>query len=128
MKKAIIGGIFTALATVVLCLCLTACSTSFSGTYKFYSMSYEENGMKIELKAGDTYMNMITLSEDYLVMTVNEDNTFTMTSMGQTESGTWKEEDGKYYLTSSDDDTLEATVSGNTVTFEMEGIKVVLKK
>ena len=127
MKKAIIGGIITALATVVMCLCLTACSSSFSGTYKFYSMTYEESGVKVELKAGDKYMNMITLSEDYMVLTVNDDNTFSMAAMGETAKGEWKEEDGKYYLI-IEGETQEVSVSGKSVTFEMEGVKVVLKK
>lgn len=127
MKKAIIGGIITALATVVMCLCLTACSSSFSGTYKFYSMTYEESGVKVELKAGDKYMNMITLSEDYMVLTVNDDNTFSMAAMGETAKGEWKEEDGKYYLI-IEGETQEVSVSGKSITFEMEGVKVVLKK
>lgn len=128
MKKAIFGGILATLATVILCVCLTACSTNIVGTYKFYSMKVEMEGAKIDLKVGDKFMGMIELTEDYMVLTINDDNTLTLTAMGeQATTGSWSEEDGKYYLTIAGE-KQEITVSGNTLTMKEEGAEIVFKK
>lgn len=119
------------ISTVLLCVLISACSNaSFVGTWKFSSMSMSGSGMSIEMKVGEDYMG-VTITEDYVVLEVNEDNTFTMTTAGEEVSGTWKEEGGKYVLTIDGEDQT-ATISGNELTLENreEGMsaKIVLKK
>lgn len=127
MKRAITGGILAALATVILCVCLTACSTNIVGTYKFYSMKGEDGGVKIDLKVGDSYMGMFELTEDFMVLTVNEDNTLTLSTMGTTVKGNWTEESGKYYFT-IEGEKQEIKVSGSKLTMKEDGSELVLKK
>lgn len=131
MKK-VFAGILTGVVTVALCIFMAACSSSFSGTYKFYSMSMDAGGVSINYEVGKEYMG-VTFNEDAFTLTVNEDNTWTMSTkmMGanETVSGTWEEKDGKYYLTADGEtDTIEVTVDGKKITFDQEGAKVVLKK
>ena len=131
MKK-VIAGMMMSVVAVALCVFMAACSTTFSGTYKFQSMSMSGDGVEINYEVGKEYMG-VTFTEDVMTLTVNEDNTWTMTTkmMGssQTANGTWEEKDGKYYLTAEGEtDVMEVTVNGNKITFEQEGAKVVLKK
>ncbi len=127
MKRTITGGILAALATVILCVCLTACSTNIVGTYKFYSMKGEDGRVKIDLKVGDSYMGMFELTEDFMVLTVNEDNTLTLSTMGTTVKGSWTEESGKYYFT-IEGEKQEIKVSGSKLTMKEDGSELVLKK
>lgn len=129
MKK-IVVGVAVALATLIMCMCFAACSSSVAGTYKFQSMSMSQGGATVEIKVGEQYMGMITLNEDAVVVTLNEDNTveFKM-NMGQeaTMTGTWEENDGKYYIT-IEGETQEVTIKDGTLTMENDGAKIVLKK
>lgn len=130
MKK-LVATISAVITTALMCVLISACSTaSFTGTWKFYSTSMSGSGMSIELKVGEEYMG-VTLSEDYMVMEVRDDNTLTMTGAGETFEGTWKEEDGKYIIT-IDGEAQTATINGNELTIEVteEGMtsKTVLKK
>ena len=130
MKK-VFAGILLSVVTVMLCICMTACTASFPGTYKFYSMSMDMGGISINYEVGKEY-NGVTFNEDIFKLTVNEDNTWTMTSkMGEenTQNGTWEEKDGKYYLAvEGESETIEVTLDGSKIIFEQEGAKVVLKK
>lgn len=131
MKK-VIAGILTSIVTVALCIFIAGCSASFSGTYKFYSMSMSSGGVDISYEVGKEYMG-VTFKEDMFTLTVNDDNTFTMTMdmMGSNETakGTWEEKDGKYYLTANgESDVVEVQVDGKKIIFEQDGAKVVLKK
>ncbi len=131
MKK-VIAGILMSVATVALCMFMAACAASFGGTYKFYSMSMNSGGVSINYEVGKEYMG-VTFTEDIFTLTVNDDNTWTMTTKltgsNVTVNGTWEEKDGKYYLTADGEkDEIEVTVDGNKITFEQEGAKVVLKK
>ncbi len=131
MKK-VIAGMFMSVVVVMLCMFMTACSTTFSGTYKFQSMSMNSGGVNINYEVGKEYMG-VTFSEDVMTLTVNDDNTWTMSTqmMGSnaTSKGTWEEKDGKYYLTvDGETESMEVTVDGNKITFEQEGAKVVMKK
>lgn len=128
MKKTVFSGILVALATVILCMCLTACSTNVAGTYKFYSMTVKGAGIQMDLKVGDKFMDVITLTEDYMVITLNDDNTATMKVAGATTaSGTWEKDGGKYYLVIAGE-KQEFKVSGNKLTIKEDGNEVVLKK
>lgn len=127
--KRTMKALLEAVVFLTLCLCLAACSKGITGTYKFSSMSMNQGGLSVDVKAGEAFMG-VTVTEDAYTLTVNEDNTWTMTvNMGQnvTQSGTWEEKDGKYVFT-TDGETMEVTLSGNTLTFEQDGVKVVLKK
>lgn len=127
MKK--VKGFLAAVVFAVLLVCMAACSTGITGTYKFSSMSMNQGGLSVEVKAGEEFMG-VTITEEAYSLTVNEDNTWTMTvNMGEvfTQNGTWEEKDGKY-LFSAEGESMEVTLSGNTLTFEQDGAKIVLKK
>ena len=127
--KKVIAGIVSAIAVVALCLCLTACSTGIVGTYKFSKMSMSQGGISIEIKAGQEYMG-IKVSEDAYSLVVKDDNTFELkANMGTsvTEKGTWEEKDGKYIFT-ADGESMEVKLDGNVLSFEMDGMKLELKK
>lgn len=110
---------------------LAGCSKNWEGTYKFKSMRYEESGMTVEVEAGEEVMGMLTLTEDFAVLTLNEDGTATMViNFGEemTQEGTWqKDENGKLALT-FDGSTETFECDGKTVSFEMEGAYIVLEK
>ena len=126
MKKVAVS-LVAAISAIIMCFALAACSTSFEGTYKFYSMEGKEAGIEINYKVGDDILGLGKITEDFMVLTVNTDNTLTFSTMGEEISGTWKEEDGKYILTIAGQ-SQEVKVSGNKVTFEQNGSKVTLKK
>ena len=118
----------------ILCLCMlgVACSQEIEGTYKFSKMTYVEGGMQIEIEAGEEFMGMMTLSESFMIATLNKDGTaILITNAGEeteTESGTWKKlEDGKIELTFEDEPVI-CDCNGKTLTIEEEGAKIVLKK
>ncbi len=127
MKK--VKGFLAAVVFAVLLVCMAACSTGITGTYKFSSMSMNQGGLSLEVKAGEEFMG-VTITEEAYSLTVNKDNTWTMkVNVGEefTQSGTWEEKDGKY-LFSAEGKSMEVTLSGNTLTFEQDGAKIVLKK
>jgi len=131
MKK-FFAGLVVSVATLLLCIVMSACSSSFEGTYKFYSMSAQMGGVSINYEVGKEYSG-VTFNEDVYTLTVNEDNTWTMEidMFGSKASakGTWEEKDGKYYLTTEgESQAIEATLDGNKINFEKDGSKVTLKK
>lgn len=131
MKKAV--KVFLTVAVfVVLSLCIAACNSGVTGTYKFSSMTVQDGSTTIEIKAGEKYMGIIQLEADTYVLTMNDDNTFKMEAdMGSkmTQEGKWEEKDGKYLLSvEGESEVIEATISGKTLMFEQEGVKIVLKK
>lgn len=134
MKK-VFAGMFAAMAAIVLSICLTACSTSFTGTWKLSSVSVSVGGVETTMEAGKEYEGTV-ISKDAVVLEIKEDNTFELRgamadTVGGTQSGTWKEEDGKYYLT-AEGETIEIKMSGTSLIIEQneEGmsVKVTLKK
>ena len=134
MKK-VISAIVTAFTVLTMCICLAACAKSVEGTYKFSSMSMQNGSVSVEIKAGESYMG-ITVDSDAYVLTMKNDNTWTMEvklGSSMTQSGTWEEKDGKYLLSvtsegAAESDVIEATLSGSTLTFEQDGMKLTLKK
>lgn len=125
--------LLTALAGVFMCLCfvLTACSSKIEGTYKFKSMSYTQGGVTVELKAGETFMGAITLSEDFMTLTLNEDGSVSATMNAgeiETSTGTWtKKEDGKIEITINGDAQI-CSCDGKTLVISMDGSTVTLAK
>lgn len=112
--------------------CFAACNSSAVGTYKFYSMSYTESGISVEIKAGETYMGYLTLNEDVMTVTLNEDGTAVVTTamVDITGTGTWKEDesDSNKIIVTIDGDEQTFTRNGSELTLEEEGITFVLKK
>ncbi len=129
--KRFIGAILMGL---LLCFSLVfaGCQAKIEGTYKFSSMSYSEGGVQIEINAGEQFMGMMTLNEDYMTITLNEDGTVSMSTSAledvETQTGTWtKTEDGKVEIT-IDDEPQVCECDGKTLTIEQDGAKIVLKK
>ncbi len=109
--------------------CLAACGSGVEGTYKFYSMTVEGQ----TLKAGESYMGIINLSEDFFVLELKSDGTCTMKTAMTTDTaeGTWKqdgEDKNKIVVTPSEGESVTFEINGNELSFEMEGNQVVLKK
>lgn len=128
MKKAF-KGILSVVAVIILGVCMSACSTGITGTYKFSKMTVNQGGVSMEVVAGESFMG-VTVNSDAYVLTVKDDNTFELVvNMGeeQKQSGTWEEKDGKYYFT-VEGESIEVTLNGNTITFEQEGARLELKK
>jgi hypothetical protein len=76
-------------------------------------------------------MGMITLTEDYFTVILNDDGTATMSVMSgmQKSTGEWSEseESGKINLT-FDGETQICSCDGSRLTIESDGNKIVLKK
>ena len=128
MKK-FIAAFVSLVAIVAVCAVMSACSAGFAGTYKFSKMSMEQGGISVEIKSGESYMG-ITLTENAYTLEIKEDNTFVMTvNMGTetTQEGKWEQKDGKYYLV-AEGESIEVPFDGKTIIFEMDGVKVELKK
>ena len=109
-----------------------ACGASIAGTYKFESLTYTEGGVSMELKAGEKFMGAITLSEEIMTITLNEDGTATVTEAmeeeSETETGTWKKVDEHTIELTIDDETQSLAWNEDTLTLNVDGIKMNLKK
>ena len=76
-------------------------------------------------------MGMMTLSEDFMQLTLNKDGTATLiTSMDEpeVETGTWKKIDSKTVEITFDGEAQTCSCDGKKLTIEADGAKVVLKK
>ena len=127
--KSLLITTILAVCAAIACFAFAACSddTAVEGTYKFSSMTMTIEGTTTTVNAGESYMGM-TVNSDYVVLEIKDDGTFSMTGMGQTQEGTWVEEDGVVKLT-VDGETLDAKHSGKTLTMNIEEyISVTLKK
>ena len=124
MKK--VKLMFVSLLTVIISLfCLVGCGTA--GTYKFYKLETSIGSWEV----GENFMGT-TLTEDFMTLVLNSDNTFSLTEKedGETDDtvGTWAEEDGKVTLSVDGEAIMTGTLDGNTITFEVMGQKTILKK
>lgn len=100
-----------------------------AGEYKFYSLSYEEGGVMIELKAGEKFMGAITLTEDFISITLYQDGSAKMVSAEETlNGGSWKKVDESHVEITFDGAPETFSCDGQTMTIEEDGVKVVLKK
>lgn len=120
---------------LILCVCflIGGCSEDkIEGTYKFSKMTYVEGGIQIELEAGEEFMGMMTLSEDFMTITLNEDGTAVMKMVEEEETeietGTWEEVDSETIKITFDGESQTYKCDGKTITVEEDGVKVVLKK
>ena len=121
------------LLTLSLCMCfmLSGCS-KIEGEYKFDSLTYEESGISVEVKAGEKFMGSMTISEDFFTLTLEDDGTVKMkTSMegGMEEEGTWEKKDSKTLeLKFEGDTTIECEIDGKYLIGDYEGVTIKLKK
>ena len=123
---------------LILCVCVLfgACAkdkAEVAGTYKFSKMIYVENGMEIEINAGEQFMGMMTLTEDFMTITLNEDGTAEMKMVedGATEqtSGTWEKSGDNSVVITLEGDAQTCQWNGNTLTLDDgEGTTLILKK
>ena len=133
VRKGFFSGIFMSL---LLCICVlfSGCTKEIEGTYKFSKMTYIEGGVQIELEAGEEFMGMMTLSEDFMTLSLNKDGTATMKVSGGVDvdaeitAGTWKKLDEKTVEITFDGEAQTCTCDGEKITIEEDGAKVVLKK
>lgn len=132
MKKVVVA-VTALMAVIVMSVVMAACtSTSFEGTYKFYSMTMKAGGATISYEVGQVPEGAeAALTEDYCVLTANADGTFSLITEGDTITGTWTVDGNNLSLT-AEGTTIQGTLNGNSVTiseteedFEMT---MVLKK
>ena len=109
---------------------LVACGNNVEGTYKFKKLTYQEGGLTVELEAGEKFMGAITLSEDFIVITLNKDGSAVMSMQTEGEelsTGTWvKGEEGKIVLDFGEAQTVAC--DGKTMDFEIDGVSLILEK
>ena len=132
MKK--IGRWLLALILTVMCICaVTACGSNKEGVYKFDSMTAEVLGKTVELKAGDKYMELYTLSEDIIQIELKSDGSYTISTVGSlfsAQAGTWavNEKDSKKIDLTSGNVTTTVECDGKTIHMEQGGMQITLKK
>ena len=117
---------------VFMCVCLlfSACAKT-EGTYKFKSMSYQESGVTVELVAGEKFMNSITLTEDFMVITLEESGIATMvsaTAPGEGGTGTWLAKEDKKVEITFNGETMVCDCDGKTLSIDVDGVKMILEK
>ena len=121
---------------VLLCACFLFSScfgdAEMEGTYKFSKMTYVEDGVKVEIKAGEEIMGMVTISEDFMTITLNEDGSaiMKMTDGEETETatGAWEKIDDKTINLIFEGEVQTCKCDGLTITLEEDGAKVELVK
>ena len=121
MKKtrSIAVVVLTALLSLVL---LTACGKA-TGKYKFKSLSSEGSTMTAEAISS---MGGIDASQMYLEL--KADGTFTMNVPGEdAASGKWSQSGSKITLT-AEDETIEGTLKGKTITISEGSMSMVFEK
>ncbi len=109
---------------------VAACGNSKEGVYKFYSMTYEANGLKTEYFVGDEISAGTKLTEDFVKFELTEGGTLVVTLYGETRTGTWNqnEEDAKKVDFTVNGDTISAFCDGKTIEITDEGYTLILKK
>lgn len=107
----------SALLIVSLLACLVACGGGSKGpSGKYTLVSMEAKGMSFDEDTLKTLGMEITIE-------FNDDGTGSLNFMGDSEDFTWK--DGKM---TADGEDVPFDFSGNTVTIEQDGAKMVFKK
>ena len=120
MKKYFVTFLLALAGALSACLSLAGCKEAvvIPGVYKLYSAKLNLNGEKIEIKVGDEYMGE-TVTEEYIVLTLNEDKTYEMFTFGMTGTGTWEEKDGELKFNSDVSGDFTVTKNGNTIVMSM---------
>ena len=118
--------LLSALTSIIVACCLFMSACSAVGTYKFEKMHGGNNGVSIEIVQGQEFFGQ-TITKDFVTLVLNEDGTGQLNGMGITGQITWVEEFGVIKVT-ADGETVDFIKSGNTLSFTLEGITIVLKK
>lgn len=117
---------------LVICLAfsimLTGCSSP-AGTYKFQSLTTGTEGIQMELTVGEKYLGYLTLTEDFVVITLEKDGTAIMkVSLGDDQTGTW-EKTGKNEITLTIDGESDIMIlDGDLLILQDDIGKLTLKK
>lgn len=105
-------------------------TAEFAGTYKFRSMSMTQNGETVTVNVGDS-LGDVTLTEEYYVLVVRADNTFSMSrnTDGGTDyvSGTWSGSGNEYVLRANESD-VNASLNGTQLILGDAWMTVVFEK
>lgn len=140
--KFLIQSIFLIVLTCLTFL-FSSCTEKIEGTYKFDSMTYNESGVSIEIKAGEKFLNTLTITEDFSILTLREDGQilFSISSINSTNissfniyppdiyNGTWsKIENRKIALNIKGFLKQECECNGKTLKMEYDGMELILKK
>ena len=133
MKKWAVG-ILVAVSAIIMSIAVSACgTTTIEGTWYFSSMTVSAQGMTQTVKAGQNYGGSV-IEKEYIVLEIKEDNTFSLSAMGNSTTGTWKqdEQDASKYILTVEGDPATYTLKGSKLTFSINegGIEIsyVLKK
>ena len=114
------------------CLLFTGCSAKKAGVYKFESMQMEKDGVQVEIKVGEKFMGALTLTEDFMVITLNEDGTISIKASGMgddLQTGTWTDDDKESITFTIDGDAEVCFCDGETLVLEEDELgKVTFKK
>ena len=132
MKK-VKAVLFSVLVFVVGLFCLVGCGKAEkTGVYKFESMTVTQGGVSTTLKVGETYLGMISLTEDFVSIELKEDGTVAAVIAMVEEApstGTWTEgEEENTVVITIDGDSQTVTCDGEKLTMSMEGAQLTLKK
>lgn len=125
MKK-VLAALLSSIAIIALCIGMTACSTTFTGTWKLSKMTISAGGVTQVIEVGKEY-NGMTIAADAIILEIKDDNTYTLKgqmsdAMGGEQSGTWEETEGKYYFVQGTE-KAEVKMEGTTLVLEeTEGI------
>lgn len=129
MKKLVGKIVLSVMLFLMSVMLLTGCGGQVEGTYKFDSMTYVDNGMTVTVEAGENYMNMITLTEDYITITLDEDGLATLIMSGESPiDGSWKQKDGDKIELIFGGGAQVCDCNGKTLTIEIDGSEITLKK
>ena len=122
--------LFLSFITCLVFLCSGCNVNKIEGVYKFKSMTYNEGGVSVEIKAGEKIMGMVTLSEDYITLSINKDGTATMKNDDEEILiGTWTKVDNKQIALTFEDEIKTCSCDGKTITIEETGEgKIVFEK
>lgn len=121
------------LAALLIALCAVAAfagcgKKNVSGTYKFESMKTEVGGISAELKVGEKYMGLITLSEDFMTYILNEDGTVEIKALDTPAAkGTW-ELNGSELSVTVGAITTKGECNGKTIVIAQDGNMLTLRK
>lgn len=113
-------------AIVVCFFLMSACSTT-AGTYKFESLSYSQNGVEVNISAGEQYMG-VTLTEDFMSFTFDKDGTGSATLQGATNTFTWTESNDEITVLYSNGSEVKITKQGNKLVANSDGVVMTFKK
>ena len=122
MKNSVKRGICLVLA-LVLVLCLTACG-GIAGRYKLTSA--ESDGMVLEGESLQSVLSMAGMTADDMYIELREDGTGTMSVMGEVAEMCYG--NGQIWPVEEPDEKVPFTVSGDKLTIEIDGAKMVFEK